>query len=95
LKNRKGQRRWLSALFALLTGMLTACASKPDYERIEERQSQSKARAAAYAADGFTMDHRSPDQRPNRAWDFYYKHCALVSRNPYPNRAEYDCADPK
>jgi hypothetical protein len=95
LKNRKGQSCLLIVSLALLSSIVTACASTPDYLRIEERQSHSNARAAAYAADGFTMDHRSPDQRPNRAWDFYYKHCALVSRNPYPNRAEYDCADPK
>jgi len=50
--------------------------------------------AAAYAADGFMMDHRGMPERPYRAWEFYYKHCALVSRNPYPNQSEYDCADP-
>lgn len=64
-------------------------------ERIEATQDRARPRsAAAYAADGFMMDHRSPEPRPFHAWEFYYKHCALVSRNPIPSKAEYDCSDP-
>lgn len=61
---------------------------------MEDRRAPSRARAAAYAADGFTLDHRSPEARPYRPWQFYYKHCTLVSRNPYPDRAEHACTDP-
>lgn len=63
-------------------------------ERIEAAQDRGKPRAAAYAADGFMTDHRSPEPRPYKAWEFYYKHCVLVSRNEIPNKAEYNCSDP-
>lgn len=62
---------------------------------MEDRNASANPRHASYAAEGFTLDHRSPEPRPYRAWDFYYKHCTLVSRNPWPVRAEYDCSDPE
>lgn len=81
------------ALFLLILG-LSGCSSKTHRERLEERQAGANPRAAAYAAEGFTMDHRSPEPRPYKAWEFFYKECALVSRNPFPNHAEYECTDP-
>ncbi len=95
MKAPKGQRQHPMGLVLLCLVMgLSACASRTAREIIDEKQGQSKARAAAYAAEGFTMDHRSPDPRPYRAWEFYYKHCTLVSRNPFPDRSEYSCTDP-
>lgn len=88
-------KAWKGQLFVIVCaiGCLTACASST-MERLDERQSQGRPHPAAYAAEGFTMDHRSPEGRPYRAWEFYYKQCSLVSRNPYPNRSEFECADP-
>ncbi len=98
MKLWKGQcehRQLLSPLLlsALLT-ILSACSSPTVREQLDERQNRNRAAAAAYAAEGFTMDHRSPEPRPYRSWEFYYKHCTLVSRNPYPSRDEYDCTNP-
>lgn len=62
---------------------------------MESRNASARPRHAAYAAEGFTLDNRSPEPRAYRAWDFYYKHCTLVSRNPWPTRDEYDCSDPE
>lgn len=82
-------------LFIFTAFLLSACSSGPTArEQIEAKQDRARPKAAAYAADGFMMDHRSPEPRPYHAWEFYYKHCALVSRNPVPNKSEYDCADP-
>lgn len=85
---------WLLPLmFILAFGFMTGCASS-GRELLAERQDQNRSRAAGYAADGFTLDNRMPAERPQRNWEFYYKQCALVSRNPYPNRDEYSCSDP-
>lgn len=73
---------------------LSGCASST-YEELQSKRDQGHPRAAAYAADGFTLDHRSPEPRPFRAWQFYFKECALVSRNPYPSKTEFECSDPK
>lgn len=79
----------LSLLFWL------GCSSPSGLDRVREVQDSAKPRAAAYAADGFMMEHRGFQERPYQAWEFYYKHCALVSRNPYPSRAEYACSEPR
>ena len=93
MRTAKGQ---ILGLLILLTSafMHFGCAT-PTWEQLQERRDQGNAAAAAYAAEGFTLDHRSPDSRPARAWQFYYKNCALVSRNPYPSKTEYECADPR
>ncbi len=92
MKACKGQLLHLTAILVLASAMM-GCASSTR-ERLEARQDQGHPRAAAYGAEGFTMDFRSPEPRPYRAWEFYYKNCVLVSRNPYPSRADYECADP-
>lgn len=74
--------------------LLTACSSPTARQQIEAKQARANPRAAAYAADGFTLDHRSPEPRPFRSWEFYFKHCNLVSRNPFPTQDEYACTEP-
>lgn len=84
--------------FSLLLGaFLTTvhCSSPSGLDRVRQVQDSAKPRAAAYAADGFMAEHRGFQERPYQAWEFYYKHCTLVSRNPYPNRAEYACNEPR
>ena len=82
--------------FFTLVGLilLTSCAAPSSREVMADRLRGQNARAAAYAAEGFTLDHRSPEDRPYRSWEFYYKHCSLVTRNPYPSRDEFECSDP-
>jgi len=74
--------------------LFAACSAPTARERMEAEQNRANPQGAAYAADGFTLDHRSPEARPFHPWEFYYKHCSLVSRNPYPDRSEYSCSDP-
>jgi hypothetical protein len=69
-----------------------SCASKSGRELLAERQSKSKAHYAAFDG-GFYNIGREPAERPVRNWDFFYKHCDLVSRNPYPSKSEYDCSN--
>jgi hypothetical protein len=87
----------VSIVFALLSicgfMTLTSCAST-GRELLAERQEQNHSRPAGYTVDGFILDNRMPVARPQRSWEFYYKNCTLVSRNPYPDRDEYSCSDP-
>lgn len=81
-------------LILTINQLLTACSSPTARQQIEAKQARANPRAAAYAADGFTLDHRSPEPRPFRSWEFYFKHCNLVSRNPFPTQDEYACTEP-
>lgn len=85
--------------FLLILNLLggAACASKKTSKEImEERNSSARPRSAAYAADAFYLDNRNPADRDVRAWDFFYKHCKLMGReNTAPNKADWDCTDPK
>ncbi len=76
---------------------LISCASaKTSKEVMEERNSSARPRSAAYAADNFYLDNRNPADRETRGWDFFYKHCKLMGReNTAPNKADWDCTDPK
>lgn len=81
----------------LVTGLvltMTSCSTPSARQVMADRLSGQRARSAAYAAEGFTMDHRSPEGRPYQSWEFYYKHCALINRNQFPSRDEYECSDP-
>ena len=84
------------ALITLIIGSFAnvGCSSLTAQERIEERRSSANPRGAAYAADGFTLDHRSPEPLPYEKFEFFYKHCTLQGRNPFPNRSEWSCTDP-
>lgn len=63
------------------------CASSSDAEP------QSKAHPAAYAADDFVYEKDMP-KRPRQKGDFYFKHCALDGRKPFPSKDEYECSNP-
>ena len=75
--------------------LIASCAAPTGRERIEERRASAKPKGAAYAAEGFMMDWRSPEPRANGGWDFYFKHCTLDDRNPYPKRSDWDCTGPQ
>ena len=44
--------------------------------------------------DDFWLDYRSPPDKPIEHWEFYYKHCTLISRKPWLDEAEYLCTQP-
>lgn len=83
-------------IFAILCKAIifTGCSSST-VTRLQEKRDAGNPHFASYAAEGFTMDQRSPEPRPQRAWQFYYKNCSLVSRNRFPNKTEFECSDPR
>jgi hypothetical protein len=91
---KRGMKASTLFLALFLLEILAGCASPSGRELLEQRQAQNKSRYAGYAADGFTLDDRLPEERPEKTWQFYYKQCELVTRNPYPDRDEYSCTDP-
>lgn len=93
--SRKKTANLLAAtLVIFLVIFLSACAAPTARERLEERRAAANPRGAAYAAEGFTLDWRSPEPRPYQAWEFYFKHCSLEGRYPYPRKSEWTCTDP-
>lgn len=84
-----------SRRFCLLISIHFAggCALSP-YEQLEEIRFSGKPHAAAYIADGLTVD-RNPPNRTYQKYEFFYKHCDLMGRTPFPKKAaEYECTDP-
>jgi len=81
-------------LLALL--FLQACASPSKNEVLAARQDAGHPRPAAYAADGFySRDGTFPERKYPPPGDFFYKHCSLGERNPYPTASEWDCPEPQ
>lgn len=74
---------------------LSSCASKSANQVMAERQALARPRAAAYAADGFYKDAEFPNEKYPRPSDFFFKHCDLSGRNPYPNTGDWSCSEPK
>ncbi|MGE0633621.1 MAG: hypothetical protein AB7O96_14505 [Pseudobdellovibrionaceae bacterium] len=74
----------LTLIFTAFLGF--GCASS-------ETEYESKAHHAAYAAEGFVYEKDYP-KRPVSEIEFYFKHCSLGSRKPYPSRDEYECSNP-
>lgn len=83
--------RYLAIL--LLSILFTNCASKTAREKMAENQSNARPRAAAFGADGFYDDNNFPKEKYPRPSDFFYKHCDLSGRNPYPSATDWQCTD--
>ncbi len=84
----------LKKLFVVLSPLLSlSCSHESLRDQMYSKIENANPRAAAYAAEGFTFDKRQVE-RPNTVWDFYYKHCNLISRNPYPEKEAWSCTDP-
>lgn len=79
------------AFFLLLS--LVSCGSKSKWQKVEETQNSANPRYSAYAADGFTFSKKTPE-RDFIQYEFYYKKCHLVTRDPFPTSQEHQCTDP-
>lgn len=74
---------------------LAACSSQPTgRELLEQRQSENQGRAQVQGIDAFWMGQRNPREHEPKKYEFYYKHCDLVSRRRYPSKVEYECTEP-
>ncbi len=73
---------------------LSACSHQTAREKLDDIQYSAKPHPAAYAAENFYLDNRSPEPTGIRNWEFYFKHCMLEGRSPVPPKANYDCTEP-
>jgi hypothetical protein len=40
------------------------------------------------------MFDKPREERSKNGFDFYFKHCSLVGRHPYPDKDEFLCSEP-
>lgn len=85
---RTGLKSFLLA-FALA---LAACGTRSSRDLLEERQSRARPRAATYGTDGFYRDGQLPERDLPPPGEFFFKHCTLVGRNPYPSASDWECS---
>ncbi|MBX2994715.1 MAG: hypothetical protein KF681_07830 [Bdellovibrionaceae bacterium] len=79
----------------LLFSLLIGCRSPTLRERMEARQSSARPSPATYGMDGFYNDLEFPDRDKPRPLDFFYKHCNLSGRSPYPSSQDWECSEPQ
>ncbi len=80
----------LSILFIAIS-LLTSCASS-NLES-EEKRGSAPAHPAAYSQEHFTFN-KPHKQREYNNFDFYYKHCNVDERKPFPTGAIWECTEP-
>ncbi|MCE3010870.1 MAG: hypothetical protein LW875_09685 [Proteobacteria bacterium] len=81
-------------IFMVLLFSLTACAQKGIQEQMEDKRSKTRPHSSSLASETFYLHHRSPEPQLVNKWEFYFKHCRLVERIPFPTRDEYNCSEP-
>lgn len=75
-------------LLFVFTGI--ACTTT---SRQENLRGSAPAHPAAYSQDNFTFD-KPRKERPDYNFDFYYKHCSVDEREPFPVGAIWQCTQP-
>jgi hypothetical protein len=82
------RNHWMSALILNFCLWSLGCASDPQPPR-----GSARAHPAAYSQDHFTYNK---DQKPreDNDFDFYYKHCSVDERKPFPVGAIWQCTFP-
>ncbi len=79
--------------FIGLAGFCSGCETSPR-EKLWQVYDKSRARPAAYAGEGFTLHSRTPEPRPVRNLEFYFKDCSIVDRGPLPTSNVFECSGP-
>gem|GEM_PF-5570144 len=79
---------------SLLLAMGVQCANPSSQDRMRAIRDSSREKPAAIGMESFWLDHRSPPDRQVHPWEYYYKHCTLVGRQPEIDWADYSCTDP-
>lgn len=90
LTDREWVKTPLLILFCLWT--IAGCSSTA-LERMQRESDRARPHPAGYAADDFTFNRPRPE-RSERRYEFYYKHCSFVGREPYPDANMYSCTEP-
>lgn len=79
-------------IFPLIVfNFICACASS-SYEN-ETPRGSAMAHPAAYSQDHFTFN-KPQKQREFNQFEFYYKHCNVDERKPFPTGALWECTQP-
>lgn len=77
-----------------LVSFTMSCSHPKGSEVLAQRQSQSRARAAAMGADLFYNDPSyREDQRKIPTNDFFFKRCRIEGSEPYPTMNQWECSD--
>ena len=83
----------MPASFAFLALLLSACTNPTARERLEERRASANPPPPTLPKVLQQIgDH--PEPRPYRAWQFYFKHCSLDERYPYPRKTNGPARSP-
>lgn len=75
----------------LLAQLVTACASSGDNP--SSQRGSARAHPSAYSQDHFIFN-KPQKQREENDFDFYYKHCSIDDRKPFPVGAIWQCTLP-
>lgn len=82
-------------LLGSASGLLLGCASKrSSFEVMAERQSKANPSVHTYDSDGFYGLQPVSPERPVQNKEFFFKKCEMVSRDPRPSRADWECNSP-
>ena len=73
----------------LVIGGMGGCASSSN----EGGRRPATAHPAAYSQDHFTFN-KPQKKREDNDFDFYYKHCSVEERKPFPTGAIWQCTYP-
>lgn len=88
-------RKSIVLLLCFISQHLLGCANKlTPRERMEQRTANARPHPAVWSTESFYLHHRSPPEKEVEKWEFYFKHCRLVDRNPFPTHDEYNCSEP-
>jgi hypothetical protein len=88
----------LSCALVVLGNLIISCSSNSKKRiSIEEstmaRNESARPNPAVYGPENMWID-RAWEQEPYQKWNFYFKHCSLISRNPFPMTDKYSCTGP-
>lgn len=72
---------------------LAACASQSSREIMESSQSSARPRPASMGSDHFYSDNL-PERSLPPPGEFFFKHCTLSGRHPYPSASDWECPGP-
>lgn len=82
--------RLLTALILNFTYWIQGCASSSESHA---PRGSAPAHPAAYSQDHFTYN-KEQKARVDNDFEFYYKHCSVDERKPFPTGAIWQCTFP-
>jgi hypothetical protein len=84
----------MSKSLVLSLCLLVSCSHSTSTDILAKRQSQSRPRSAAYAADGFYNDPYFKEKNQGIPPDnFFFKKCRINQAAPYPAMHQWECTE--